>query len=415
MAAQEAAPGALEEKAPPSLIMTPSEMAPASESSRFSTLAEISDPVAEAEVLLAYGRDTQAEEILLAALSRDPTRTAVHLKLLEIYADRRDTRRFTEIALALREACQARGEDWQKALALAATLGLPAAALMPATATADETGARPSAGVAEGLQAGDGAVVATMPPSEETIAVAPIPAAAKRAETVARPTGEEAPSAVVTTTAESTPLAPAIDFLLEEEKAPATDTSASQAAPLDLVLDFATESAAATPAEEKGSTAAPMLDLDLGFAAEPSASASPAAETTGTQPAPTLDFDLSGIDLELEPPTPSKDAPAPEPAAAEPPAAGYEFDLVLPEEAEAGAADAAGESLFVRPTDELAPATESRAEADDPEVQTKLELADAYEEMGDLEGARELLNEIINEGSERQREEARARLARLAA
>jgi pilus assembly protein FimV len=50
------------------------------------------DPVAEADVYLAYGRDLQAEEILKEALRTNPARVAVHVKLMEIYAKRRDTR-----------------------------------------------------------------------------------------------------------------------------------------------------------------------------------------------------------------------------------------------------------------------------------------------------------------------------------
>lgn len=38
------------------------------------------------------------------------------------------------------------------------------------------------------------------------------------------------------------------------------------------------------------------------------------------------------------------------------------------------------------------------------EVATKLDLAKAYEEMGDLEGARELLQEVLKEGDVGQRE-----------
>jgi len=52
-------------------------------------------------------------------------------------------------------------------------------------------------------------------------------------------------------------------------------------------------------------------------------------------------------------------------------------------------------------------------EIDEPEVTTKLELAQAYEEMGDLEGARELLKEVLNEGSRRQREAAETKLLHL--
>jgi pilus assembly protein FimV len=48
------------------------------------------DPLAEAEIYLAYGRDAQAEEILKEALNTHPRRFEIHLKLLEIYAKRKD-------------------------------------------------------------------------------------------------------------------------------------------------------------------------------------------------------------------------------------------------------------------------------------------------------------------------------------
>ncbi len=47
------------------------------------------------------------------------------------------------------------------------------------------------------------------------------------------------------------------------------------------------------------------------------------------------------------------------------------------------------------------------------EVTTKLDLAKAYEEMGDLEGARELLQEVLREGDATQRETAQNLLARI--
>lgn len=56
------------------------------------------DPVAEADVYLAYGRDLQAEEILKEALRTHSGRIAVHQKLLDIYAKRRDTKSFETMA-----------------------------------------------------------------------------------------------------------------------------------------------------------------------------------------------------------------------------------------------------------------------------------------------------------------------------
>ena len=51
--------------------------------------------------------------------------------------------------------------------------------------------------------------------------------------------------------------------------------------------------------------------------------------------------------------------------------------------------------------------------ADNAEAATKLELALAYEEMGDRDGARELLAEVLKEGSATQQAAAQARLNQL--
>ena len=48
------------------------------------------------------------------------------------------------------------------------------------------------------------------------------------------------------------------------------------------------------------------------------------------------------------------------------------------------------------------------------ETATKLDLARAYIDMGDAEGARDILDEVISEGSDIQQQEARELLARLA-
>jgi len=60
------------------------------------------DPIAEADVYMAYGRDAQAEEILKESLGKDPNRSAVHAKLLEIYASRKDAKNFEQTALKLK-------------------------------------------------------------------------------------------------------------------------------------------------------------------------------------------------------------------------------------------------------------------------------------------------------------------------
>ena len=44
---------------------------------------------------------------------------------------------------------------------------------------------------------------------------------------------------------------------------------------------------------------------------------------------------------------------------------------------------------------------------------TKLDLAKAYQEMGDVEGAREILQEVLHEGDDQQKSEAQALLSKL--
>ena len=76
------------------------------------------DPVAEADVYLAYGRDLQAEEILKEAMRTNPERLAVRTKLLEVYAKRRDTKGFELLATQLFALTKGEGDDWAKAQAL---------------------------------------------------------------------------------------------------------------------------------------------------------------------------------------------------------------------------------------------------------------------------------------------------------
>ncbi|MDA8094036.1 MAG: LysM peptidoglycan-binding domain-containing protein [Betaproteobacteria bacterium] len=56
------------------------------------------DPVAEAEVYLAYGRHAQAEEVLKDALAKSPGREDVVLKLLELYAEQKNVSAFEALA-----------------------------------------------------------------------------------------------------------------------------------------------------------------------------------------------------------------------------------------------------------------------------------------------------------------------------
>ena len=80
------------------------------------------DPVAEADVYLAYGRDLQAEEILKEAMRSTPERLAIRSKLLEVYAKRRDTKGYELLASQLFNLTRGEGDEWAKAQALGLTI-----------------------------------------------------------------------------------------------------------------------------------------------------------------------------------------------------------------------------------------------------------------------------------------------------
>ena len=300
------------------------------------------DPIAEADVYMAYGRDAQAEEILKESLGKDPSRVAVHAKLLELYANRKDAKNFEQSALKLKGLTNGAGAEWDKAMALGHAID-----------------------PGNGLYGSGGAV-----------AEAAAPAAA----------------------------APALDF--------------------DIGGGAAAEPAAVPKADSGG------LDFDIGAttAAIPKsdfvASGTLKLDSGDTKAASTgLDFDLGGAGADddgektmLMPPR--KAAPAAEPKADPDATVAMDFDLNIdlgggkPDAKPADAPlDFGGLSL-----DLGTPGGEAGAGGADPkwqEVATKLDLAKAYQEIGDKDGARELLNEVVKEGDAAQQGQAQQMLSSL--
>ena len=315
---------------------TPASPAPAGAS------AEEVDPIAEADVYMAYGRDAQAEEILKEALQKDSSRAPVIAKLLEIYANRKDAKSFEQTALKLKGLTNGSGPDWDRAAALGRSID-----------------------PGNGLYAG--ADVAA--PAAFAAAAAPAAASAAPAPTLDFDIGGAAQAS-----------APPPDLTLDLDAAPkAEDTG------LDFDVSGITqkkdvdETVNARGAVDK--TAAMDFNLDLGSSAAPSAPPAPAAEPAGD---PGLTFDLN-LDL-------GGDKPAePSAPAAAPDLSSISLDL-------GGSADAP------------APAgTDPKWQ----EIATKLDLAKAYEEMGDKDGARELLNEVMKDGDAAQKGTAQQLLAKL--
>ena len=276
------------------------------------------DPVAEADVYLAYGRDLQAEEILKEALRSNPDRLAIRTKLLEVYAKRRDTKGFEMLATQLYALAKGEGDDWHKAQELGQQID-PDNPLY-------KQGGRPSAALAGGAAgAGEPLGASTMPQSV---------------------------------------MPPATTFPSSQDG----DTVSPAVANLDLDLDLVAASAPPARALEntqpidlavmtprKSDLGARMADLQL-----PTGDANAASDTTAAA------FDFGPISLDLGAPSKKAgSAPAPD-------------FLSMPGELDAGPAGADSPS--------------------DPMLR-KLELAEEFRQIGDKEGARDLLEEVVAKAS----------------
>ncbi len=72
------------------------------------------DPIAEAEVYMAYGRHAQAEEILKDAIVKDGQRQVLKLKLLEIYQQTENIAAFESLASDVYQQWGPQDPAWQR-------------------------------------------------------------------------------------------------------------------------------------------------------------------------------------------------------------------------------------------------------------------------------------------------------------
>lgn len=325
------------------------------------------DPLAEAEIYLAYGRDAQAEEILKEAVAAHPRRHEIRLKLLEIYAKRKDAAAFDPIARELQGATGGQGEVWGQAVRLGYQV--------------DPSNSRYAAGKPTGAAAAAAAAPAAAPEErlDFNIGLDDADVGTKTDIDLSRLV---APGGGTTTDIDLGSLDGS------EGSAPDIDLSTIAGAPERTVqvpdVDFDLEASATAT----GSTNVVDFDFDLG--AEPAATSTQILEKAQSQPDAgepnlgTVEFDLSKISLDLG--DAGKMEPSLEMGTG---TGGHEMDLSSIN------LDLGG--------GEAAPGTGETKDDRWYDVQTKFDLAKAYQEMGDKEGAREILREVMTEGDDEQK------------
>lgn len=351
------------------------------------------DPVAEADVYLAYGRDLQAEEILKEALKSHPERHAARVKLLEIYARRKDVRSFELVAGELFAATEGVGDDWKKAQDLGRALD-PSNPLYSNTVVPPNgptTIPRDFEPTGESVL---GAASATVPPTE-LLSHSELPSARHGHDAASEAAQDEPPAgsgldmdldlsgigvaaAAAPSPEPAKPAGGSLDFDLSDLLEPAPAPAAPAAAALDLP------------------ELPPIGEPHLEAHGEPeSASPSHAAPAAPAHDAHApLDFDLGALSLDIVPPPAAPVAASP--AAAAPVAAAPMADhAVEPPDTQPGEDDTADQILAA------------------PAVDTRLALVEECRALGDEPMARELLNEIIADGDADARERAQKMLAEL--
>ena len=378
------------------------------------------DPLTEADVFMAYGRHQQAEEVLKKALEKNPERHELTAKLLEVYYNLKDTDQFVAMAEEAAEGLKTNEELWGRIAAMGHELS-PENALFEVAEGAEVPAVTAPVGKPE-------------PISEDVLDIG-----LDLDELTAEMESEGAGADLG--------LDLGLDFGdLEEEAEPATKEEAGEAeaateSPLDFDLDLGAEE---KPAEEPSSD----FDLDLDLGAE-------SAEEGAVEEAAGLDFDLGSregeeasaaeFDLDLG----AEGVGAEEETS-------LDFDLGPGAETEAASGEAGfdlgdledldfGDLGLEGAGEESAPQAEPEAEdmlsldmselegtggeleefgdlgdlddegllSDSDEIATKLDLAQAYIEMGDSDGARSMLEEVAEAGNDDQKQQAQELLAKI--
>ena len=311
------------------------------------------DPIGEADLFLTFGRDAQAEEVLKEALKKNPNNIPVKLKLLSIYSTRKDTNSFYSYAREIKES----GDEpaWNQTVSMGRELD-PGNPFYGGDANAAPVAGKKveAAAPAVDFDLGFGAAAPAAPSfaSQKTVVL-------------------EAP-----TSQEST-------AILSSEVL----HSATQSTPMDFDITGTNPGfPAVKPGNQEETTALNMDDLVFDVTATHPRVPAPSAPAPVT---PEKDDGLAfTLDFPLESPAKSV-APAPDLGLGE---INLNMDNLRPA-SEPGAAEPKNEHWQ--------------------EVATKLDLAKAYQEMGDAAGAREILEEVLRDGDDQQRESAQALMQQL--
>jgi pilus assembly protein FimV len=372
--------------------------------------AQTADALGEAEIYIAYGKFNQAAELLQNAINEEPQRTDLQLKLLEVMAELGDRDGFQRQENDLLEIGGVSAQiDQVKAkypAMAAASVAAVAAASAPADLdefTLDDLEPEPVSAVSEDLDNSFDLSLDDLDSDIEAEIQSPAPVSEENLDEFSLDFDLDTPTAA-TTPADDMDFDLSLDELGGEAGSFATETTLKLDDDLsDFNLELESELSAAVADEAELSLS---LDDDLAFEAPVVSAAGDIDSSLQAEPVLTSDFDLSLAD-ENQPLEPIAD----------------EFDAqldVVHAELDQLTASIEEPQEQLMPEAQLTADTMAGDDEDDfdflsgtDETATKLDLARAYIDMGDAEGARDILDEVVAEGNEAQQQEARDLIGKL--
>jgi pilus assembly protein FimV len=327
------------------------------------------DPKGEADIYLSLGNYRQAENILRKAIEADPQDSSLRLKLLEVHVNANNPDAFEAEKASLAELNDSQADA--RALALEAEL-LPGKYTSPDTSADSDAHADISTGIPDSS----------------------VDSADFEAPTLDYDLGDVSPNAS-----------------LEDDTYPQDEEGVTPSADRDLNdIDLFTTSEFS--AEE---SSADKVSADEGLTSTSPDTQSSAGES---EPDFDLDLDLEDMDLgalstEIDEGMQDIDFDEEDPAKAQNKQAGADKteDTALSDDQDFSMAESESSTIEqAEPRtendgfDDLASVEDSLG--DDDESDTKLVLAEAYADMGDPDNARDLLEEVLQSGTEEQRKKA---------
>jgi pilus assembly protein FimV len=352
--------------------------------------AERSDDVlGQAQSHINAGRLNQAAALLEDGVKKEPKRSDLRLKLMEVYGQQGDRDAF----VGQERQLVANGDNFAQveklksrfpAMALVAAGGIAAAAVaaeLDAQYVKDLLLDEPQAPAPEPEPAAfegdlDSAFDLSLDDLDAITPVAPAPA--------------PEPEVAALADLDEFPLDDDLSFESVLQQQAEIKESLDDLSDFDLDLDLGAQPSPAILAEDDF-----LLDLDEGVKDFPAAETPAVPEVALDDLELPADFDLSLAD-ELD---------APDAFAAELDDVNAELESL---------SNSIGEPTFTEADAALGDDDDFDFLSGTDEAATKLDLAQAYIDMGDSDGARDILNEVVSEGSAEQKSEAEEMLSRLA-